>query len=150
MLKVNDVAPNLEMKADDGATYKMEDFKGKKVILYFYPKDSTPGCTSQACSLNESLESIEAKDAVVIGVSKDSIKSHLKFREKYGLQFLLISDEDLKLAEAYGVWQEKMNYGKTYMGVVRTTFLIDENGVITHVLDKVKVKTHGEDILELI
>lgn len=150
MLKVNDVAPNLEMKADDGTTYKMEDFKGKKVILYFYPKDSTPGCTSQACSLNESLESIEAKDAVVIGVSKDSIKSHLKFREKYGLQFLLISDEDLKLAEAYGVWQEKMNYGKTYMGVVRTTFLIDENGVITHVLDKVKVKTHGEDILELI
>ncbi len=150
MLKVNDVAPDLTMVADDGKSYRISDFKGKKVILYFYPKDNTPGCTSQACSLNEHLVEIESKDTVVIGVSKDSIKSHLKFREKFGLNFILVSDEDTTIANAYGVWQEKMNYGKKYMGVVRTTFIINESGIITHVLDKVKVKTHGEDVLALI
>ena len=125
----------------------LSDFLGKKVILYFYPKDNTPGCTRQACAFAGSYAAFRALDAAVIGVSKDSSASHRKFAEKYDLPFLLLSDPELEVLQAYGVWQEKKLYGKVSMGVVRTTFIIDENGVIEKVMPKVKPDTNAADIL---
>ncbi|MCB9385144.1 MAG: thioredoxin-dependent thiol peroxidase [Bryobacterales bacterium] len=147
MLKPGDKAPDFTAPADGGGTISLKKLKGKKVVLYFYPKDDTSGCTAEACDFRDNSTEIDAKDAVVLGVSPDSVKSHDKFKQKYELPFSLISDEDHAIAEAYGVWQEKSMYGRKYMGIVRSTFLIDEKGKIAEVYEKVKVKGHVADVL---
>ena len=128
----------------------LSDFSGKKVVLYFYPKDNTPGCTRQACAFASAYAEFERKNSVVIGISKDSISSHFKFAEKYNLPFVLLSDPELQAIQAYGVWQEKKLYGKTSMGVVRTTFLIDEQGKILKIMPKVKPDTNAAEVLALL
>ena len=148
MLKIGDKAPEFTLHDKNGNEISLADFLGKKVVLYFYPKDSTPGCTRQACAFSSAYEHFKSKDIVVIGVSKDSIASHVKFAEKYSLPFILLSDPERKAIEAYGVWQEKKMCGKVGMGVVRTTFIIDENGNIEKVMDKVKPDTNAQEILE--
>ncbi len=140
-------APNFTLKDKNGNDVSLSDFLGKKVILYFYPKDNTPGCTRQACAFAGAYKQFEAKGVEVIGISKDSIASHVKFAEKYDLPFVLLSDPDRIAIEAYGVWQEKKMYGKVTFGVVRTTFIIDENGNIEKVMPKVKPDTNAADIL---
>lgn len=150
MLKAGDKAPEFTLKDKDDKDVSLSDFSGKKVVLYFYPKDNTSGCTRQACAFAASYGLFRKKGAVVIGVSRDSVGSHVKFAEKYGLPFILLSDPGLEAINAYGVWQEKKNYGKTTMGVVRTTFIIDENGVITHVMPKVKPDTNAAEVLQLL
>jgi len=137
-LKVGDPAPDFSAETDDGTTLTLAALRGKKVILYFYPKDDTPGCTAQACGLRDSYPLIEEKNGVVLGVSPDSAKSHLKFRLKYNLPFTLLADTEHVIAEAYGVWQEKSMYGKKYQGIIRSSFLIDETGKILQVSYKVK------------
>ena len=148
MIKEGMKAPEFTLLNKDGAEIKLSDFYGKKVVLYFYPKDSTPGCTRQACAFASAYEQFNSNDIVVIGVSKDSIASHVKFAEKYNLPFILLSDPERKAIEAYGVWQEKKMCGKVGMGVVRTTFIIDENGNIEKIMDKVKPDTNAQEILE--
>ena len=143
-------APVFTLSDKDGNLISLENFRGKKVVLYFYPKDNTPGCTRQACAFGAAYNDFTALNTVVIGISKDSIASHVKFAEKYNLPFVLLSDPDLNVIQAYGVWQEKKLYGKVSMGVVRTTFLIDENGNIEHIMPKVKPDTNAEDILACI
>jgi peroxiredoxin Q/BCP len=143
-------APAFSLKDDKGKTVKLSDFKGKKVVLYFYPKDNTSGCTKEACGFRDVYDDILAKGAVVLGVSPDSASSHGKFREKHGLPFYLLADEEHKAAEAYGVWSEKSLYGRKYFGIVRSTFIINEKGVIVKVFPKVKPEGHGEEILKLI
>ena len=138
MLNVGTIAPSFELFDQDGNLHKLEDYKGKKIILYFYPKDNTPGCTKEACGYNENLKAFNDKNVVVLGISKDSISSHKKFQTNYNLTFSLLSDEKLDVIKKYDIWKEKKNYGKTYMGIVRTTYLIDENGVIIFANDKVK------------
>jgi peroxiredoxin Q/BCP len=133
---------------DSGDKVSLDQFQGKKVVLYFYPKDSTPGCTREACDFRDQLQEFQAKDAVVLGVSPDSVKSHQRFKEKFDLTFPLVSDESKEVAEAYGVWKEKKNYGRTYMGIERSTFVIDEEGKIAHVFNKVKVAGHADKVLE--
>jgi len=150
MLKINDKAPDFKLTADDGKAYSLKDFKGKKLVLYFYPKDMTSGCTAQACSFRDNIKLIQKKNAVVIGVSKDSTESHKKFKAKYELPFTLLSDESTKMLLDYGVWKEKSMYGRKYMGIERTTFLIDEKGVIKEIFNKVKVAGHTEEILKLL
>ena len=150
MLKPGDKAPEFKLKSDAGEDISLKDFKGKKVILYFYPKDMTSGCTVEACNFRDNIKKIEKKNAVVIGVSADDTKSHVKFKEKYDLPFTLLSDETHKMLEDYGVWQEKSMYGKKYMGIARTTFIIDEKGKIEKVFEKVKVDSHAEEILDII
>lgn len=147
MLKVGDKAPDFTAPVDGGENLKLSSLKGKKVILYFYPKDNTPGCTTEACDFRDNATEIDGKGAVVLGVSPDSVKSHDKFKAKFELPFTLISDEDHAIAEAYGVWQEKSMYGRKYMGIVRSTFVIDEKGKIAEVHEKVKVKGHVADLL---
>ena len=147
MLTTGMKAPDFTLKNQHGEEVRLSDFLGKKVVLYFYPKDSTPGCTRQACAFAASYEAFKAQDVVVIGVSKDSVASHVKFAEKYALPFILLSDPELQAIEPYGVWQEKKMCGKTCMGVVRTTFIIDENGMIEHVMPKVKPDTNALEIL---
>ena len=147
LLEVGTKAPDFTLSDKDGQNVSLSDFAGKKVVLYFYPKDNTPGCTRQACAFSGAYEAFRTLDAVVIGVSKDSAASHRKFAEKYNLPFLLLSDPELTVLQAYGVWQEKKLYGKVSMGVVRTTYLIDENGVIEKVMPKVKPDTNAADIL---
>ena len=147
MLEAGTKAPAFTLPDQDGAPVSLSDFLGKKVVLYFYPKDNTPGCTRQACAFAGSYDAFRDLDAVVIGVSKDSTASHRKFAEKYELPFLLLSDPELGVLQAYGVWQEKKLYGKVSMGVVRTTFIIDETGVIEKVMPKVKPDTNAADIL---
>lgn len=147
MLKVGDKAPDFSLPADDGSTISLKDLRGKKVILYFYPKDDTSGCTAEACDFRDNIKTFNKKDVAVIGVSKDSIKSHIKFKNKFDLNFPLLSDEEGKMLEAYDVWKEKSMYGKKYMGIVRTTFIIDEKGIIEKILDKVKVPKHVEMLL---
>jgi len=148
MLKAGDKAPDFTLIADSGEEISLKDYRGKKVILYFYPKDMTSGCTLEACDFRDNITKFEKKNAVVIGVSPDGTKSHVKFKDKYELPFTLLSDESKKMLEDYGVWQEKSMYGRKYMGVVRTTFVIDEKGKIEKVFEKVKVDGHIEDILE--
>ena len=140
-------APDFTLIDKDGNPVSLSDFLGKKVVLYFYPKDNTPGCTKQACAFAASYEGFKAKNVAVIGVSKDSVASHQKFAAKYDLPFLLLSDPELQAIQAYGVWQEKKLYGKVSMGVVRSTYLIDEQGVIARVMPKVKPDTNAADIL---
>ncbi len=150
MLKVGDRAPLFTLSDKDGNAVSLEDFRGKKVVLYFYPKDNTPGCTRQACAFAAAYQAFNQKNAVVIGVSRDGVASHQKFAQKYSLPFILLSDPDLSAITAYGVWQEKKLYGKVSMGVVRTTFVIDEEGVITHIMPKVKPDTNAQEVLSLI
>jgi len=147
MLEVGTKAPDFTLNDKDGAPVSLSDFIGKKVVLYFYPKDNTPGCTRQACAFAGAYEGFKAANAVVVGVSKDSVASHQKFAEKYALPFILLSDPERTAIEAYGVWQEKKNYGKVSMGVVRSTYIIDENGVIEKVMPKVKPDTNADEIL---
>lgn len=148
MLETGMKAPQFTLPDKDGNMVSLTDFIGKKVVLYFYPKDSTPGCTRQACAFAGAYESFKDNDIVVIGISKDSVASHKKFAEKYDLPFILISDKELEAIQAYGVWQEKKIYGKVSMGVVRTTFIIDENGNIEKIMPKVKPDTNATEILE--
>lgn len=148
MLEVGIKAPDFSLQDKDGNEVSLSDFAGKKVVLYFYPKDNTPGCTKQACVFAGAYEQFKAIDAVVIGISKDSVASHQRFAEKFNLPFILLSDPERKAIEAYDVWQEKKNYGKVSMGVVRTTYIIDEKGMIEKVMNKVKPDTNAVEILE--
>ncbi len=145
-LKIGDLAPLFKMEDSDGQLIDSSDLKGSKVVLYFYPKDDTPGCTAQACNLNENLSYLQANGYVVIGVSADSNKAHEKFKLKYNLNFSLLSDPNHDILNAYGVWVEKSMYGKKYMGVARTTFVIDETGVLTEIIEKVDTKNHASQI----
>jgi peroxiredoxin Q/BCP len=148
MLEVGTKAPEFTLPDKDGNPVSLTDFAGKKVVLYFYPKDNTPGCTRQACAFAEAYEEFKKINAVVIGVSKDSVASHQKFAEKHGLPFILLSDPELTAIQAYGVWQEKKLYGKVSMGVARSTFVINENGMIEKAMPKVKPDTNAAEILE--
>ena len=148
MLEVGTKAPAFTLPDKSGNLVSLSDFAGKKVVLYFYPKDSTPGCTRQACAFAAAYEEFGELNTVVIGVSRDSAASHQRFAEKNGLPFILLSDPERAAIEAYGVWQEKKNYGKVSMGVVRSTYIIDENGVIEKVMPKVKPDTNAAEILE--
>ena len=147
MLNPGMKAPDFTLQDQHGATVSLSDYLGKKVVLYFYPRDNTPGCTRQACAFAQLYDGFRQDDVVVIGVSKDSVASHAKFAEKYSLPFVLVSDPELTAIQAYGVWQEKKNYGKVSMGVVRSTFIIDEQGMIEKVMPKVKPDTNAEEIL---
>ena len=147
MLEVGTKAPDFTLPDQNGNMHSLSEYRGKKVILYFYPKDNTPGCTKQACGFAERYPKFTDKGAVVLGISKDSVASHKKFEEKYGLPFTILSDPELVAIQAYDVWQEKKNYGKTYMGVVRTTYLIDEEGKISKAFDKVKAADNPEQML---
>ena len=147
MLEVGTKAPDFTLPDQNGNMHSLSEYRGKKVILYFYPKDNTPGCTKQACGFAERYPQFIEKGAVVLGISKDSVASHKKFEEKYGLPFTLLADPELVAIQAYDVWQEKKNYGKTYMGVVRTTYLIDEEGKIAKAFDKVKAADNPEQML---
>lgn len=148
MLKEGDVAPDFTVKNQNGANVKLADLRGRKVVLYFYPKDDTPGCTKEACSLRDSFSIFEEKGIVILGVSTDGEKSHQKFISKYELPFTLLADTDHAVADAYGSYGEKQFMGKTYTGVLRKTFLIDEKGVIVKIFDKVKVDEHAREVLE--
>ena len=148
MLAAGTQAPSFSLPDQNGRTHTLEEYRGQKVILYFYPKDNTPGCTKQACAFGELYPQFREKGAVVLGVSKDSVASHKKFEEKYGLPFTILSDEGLEAIKAYDVWQEKNMYGKKTMGVVRTTYLIDENGVIARAFSKVKAGENPQQMLD--
>ncbi len=149
-LQKGEKAPAFEGVNQDGKTIRLEDFKGKKVVLYFYPKDDTPGCTAEACNLRDNYNDLLAKGFEVIGVSPDNEKSHIKFTGKYNLPFNLIADTEKTILQAYGAWGEKKMYGKAYEGVLRTTYVIDEKGYIEHVFTKVDTKNHTEQILKSI
>ena len=148
MLNVGTKAPDFTLQDKNGNTVSLSDFSGKKVVLYFYPKDNTPGCTRQACAFAQSYDAFRKDDIVVIGISKDSVASHLKFAEKFSLPFILLSDPELQAIQAYDVWQEKKLYGKVSMGVVRTTYIINEQGNIEMVMPKVKPDTNAAEILD--
>lgn len=147
MLETGTKAPAFELPDQNGMIHTLEEYRGKKVILYFYPRDNTPGCTKQACGFGELYPQFLEKGAVVIGISKDSVASHKKFEEKYSLPFTLLSDKELTAIQAYDVWQEKKNYGKISMGVVRTTYLIDEEGIIVRAIGKVKAADNPQQML---
>ncbi len=146
-LSIGDKAPDFSLPTGDGTTLSLKDLRGKRVVLYFYPKDDTPGCTSEACSFRDEIQVFEKKGAVIIGVSIDSVESHRKFAGKYDLPFTLLSDEKKVMVKAYGVWKQKNMYGKKYMGVERTTFVIDEEGRIAQIFRKVKVDGHTNEVL---
>ena len=149
-LQIGDSAPAFTLPTDGNTEITLSDYQGQKVILYFYPKDDTPGCTKESCSFNENLSALNQLNTNVIGISKCSVKKHEKFKAKYNLNFPLASDEDNTVCEAYGTWGEKSMFGKKYMGIERTTFLIDENGKIAHIWHKVKVDGHVEDVMKAI
>ena len=146
-MNIGDAAPGFSLADQNGNIISLADFSGRKVVLYFYPKDNTPGCTRQACAFAASYEGFKAKNIVVIGISRDSVESHRKFAEKHNLPFILLADSELEVIKSYGVWQEKKLYGKVSMGVVRTTFVIDEQGRISAIMPKVKPDTNASDIL---
>lgn len=148
MLNIGTTAPDFELQDQNGETHRLSDYRGQKVILYFYPKDNTSGCTKQACGFAERYPQFREKGAVVLGVSKDSVASHKKFEQNHGLPFTLLSDPEKAVIQAYDCWKEKKNYGKVSMGVVRTTYLIDENGVIVRAMDKVKAADNPAQMLE--
>ena len=150
MLTVGQKAPDFTLNDQNGNPVSLSDFLGKKVVVYFYPKDNTPGCTRQACAFAGAYEAFKQKDIVVIGISKDSVASHVKFAEKYSLPFILLSDPDRIAIESFGAWAEKKLYGKVSMGVVRCTFLIDEQGIVTHVMPKAKPDTNAQEILAML
>jgi peroxiredoxin Q/BCP len=147
-LKPGDNAPSFTLPTGDGKEVSLSDLKGKKVVLYFYPKDDTPGCTREACSFRDGFSRIKKKGAVILGVSPDDPESHARFAEKYGLPFTLVSDEKKELVKTYGVWKERSMYGRKFMGIERTTFIIDEKGRISHIFPKVKVDGHFDEVLE--
>ena len=147
-LTIGDTAPDFTSTDQTGKPIKLSDYRGKKVVLYFYPKDDTSGCTAQACSLRDNYADLRAAGYEVLGVSVDNQKSHQKFIDKYELPFTLVADTNKQVVDAYGVWQEKSMYGRKYMGTVRTTFVIDENGIITDIIGKVDTKQHAEQILK--
>jgi thioredoxin-dependent peroxiredoxin len=148
MPEVGKKAPDFSLLNQDGKKVSLKDFKGKKIVLYFYPKDNTSGCTKEACNFRDDFPKFKKTDAVILGVSPDSVDSHKKFIDKYNLPFTLLADEDKKVLEKYNVWKEKSMYGKKYMGVERTTFIIDENGNIKKIFNKVKVEEHNLEIME--
>jgi peroxiredoxin Q/BCP len=148
MLEEGTTAPDFTLAADGGGEVSLSDYRGKKVVLYFYPKDNTSGCTTEACNFRDDYSQILAAGAAVLGVSPDSVKSHDNFKLKYSLPFALLSDPDHEVAETYGAWGEKKMYGKTYMGIIRSTYIIDEEGVIAKVFPKVKPKNHSAEVLE--
>ncbi len=150
MLEAGVKAPDFTLEDANGNKVSLSDFKGKRVVLYFYPKDNTPGCTRQACAFKNAYDGFKAEDIAVIGISKDSVKSHVNFAEKYELPFIILSDEELTAIKAYDVWQEKKNYGKTYMGVERTTYIIDKDGIIEKVYKRAKPDSNAAEILEYI
>lgn len=147
-VEVGDKAPDFNLPSDGGGKISLKALRGKKIVLYFYPKDDTPGCTTEACAFRDSLPDFSKVKATIIGVSKDDVKSHDRFKKKYDLPFPLLSDEDGKLVKAFGVWVEKSMYGRKYMGIDRSTFLIDEKGIVRGVWRKVKVNGHAEEVLE--
>lgn len=147
MLNIGEMAPDFELPDQNGAMHKLSDYRGQRVILYFYPKDNTAGCTKQACGFGELYPQFREKGAVVLGVSKDSVASHKKFEQNHGLPFTLLSDTEKRVIQAYDCWKEKKNYGKVTMGVMRTTYLIDENGVIVRAMDKVKAADNPAQML---
>jgi len=147
-LREGDVAPEFKLKSTEGKEVSLKDFRGKQVVLYFYPKDDTPGCTREACDFRDNLARVKAKGAVVFGVSHDSVESHERFQEKYDLPFTLLSDPDKKVTEAYGVYKKKSLYGKEFMGVERTTFVVDTDGRIKKIFPRVKVDGHVEEVLQ--
>jgi peroxiredoxin Q/BCP len=147
-LKVGDKAPGFSLPDAHGNVVSLKDFKGKKLVLYFYPKDDTPGCTKESCSFRDNLVRVKSKGAEIVGMSADSVKSHAKFAEKFELPFTLLSDESKEVIQTYDVWQQKSFMGKKYMGIVRTTFIIDEKGKIAHIFENVKVDNHTEEVLE--
>lgn len=146
-LQIGDTAPDFEAKNQNGETVKLSDYRGKKVVLYFYPKDNTPGCTAQACNLRDNYTNLQKAGYEVIGISTDSVKSHQKFAQQQNLPFTLIADEDKQINEAYDVWKEKSMYGRKYMGTARTTFVINEKGIITDIIEKVKTSDHTSQII---
>ena len=150
MLEENELAPDFALESDQGETVTLSDLRGKKVVLYFYPKDDTPGCTKEACSFRDDYSQFLGKGAVVIGVSPDPEASHQKFRAKYGLPFYLLSDPEHSVAEMYGAWGEKRSFGRTYEGILRTTFVIDEEGVVAKVFENVKPEGHAAEVLEVL
>jgi len=147
MLEKGAPAPDFNLLDQDGKTHNLAEYKGKWVVLYFYPKDDTPGCTTEACNFRDNLPKFHGLDAEIIGISKDSVQSHQKFAKKYDLPFIILSDKDGKVCELYGVWREKSMYGKTYMGIVRSSFLIEPQGIIAKVYPKVNVKEHADELL---
>lgn len=147
-VEVGQKAPDFKMATDDGGEISLSSLKGRNVVLYFYPKDDTPGCTKEACGFQASMPTFSKLDAAIVGVSKDSVARHQKFKSKYGLDFTLASDENNGVCESYGVWTEKRNYGRRYMGIERSTFLIDGNGVVQKVWRNVKVNGHVDEVLE--
>lgn len=150
MLKEGQKAPNFKLKDQNGKVISLDSLKGKNVVLYFYPKDNTSGCTTEACNFRDEFPKFSKLDAIILGVSPDSVESHKKFAEKYNLPFSLLSDEKKEVLEKYGVWQEKSMYGKKYMGVVRTTYIIDKNGKIKKIFPKVKVEGHNREVMEVL
>jgi thioredoxin-dependent peroxiredoxin len=150
MLKVGDKAPLFALSDGDGKTIALKDLGGKKIVLYFYPKDNTSGCTKEACSFQDNLSAAKKKGAIVLGVSADSADSHARFASKYGLSFPLLSDEKKEVLKTYGVWKEKSMYGRKYMGIERTTFVLDEKGNITHIFPKVKVDGHVNEVIAVL
>ena len=150
MVEEGKVAPDFSLPNADGEVIKLSSFKGKNIVLYFYPKDNTPGCTKQACDFRDSIQNYDAVNAVVIGISPDDEASHRKFRDKFDLPFLLLADPDRKAIEAYGVWKEKNMYGKKYMGVERSTVVIDKNGIVVKIIRKVKVDGHIDSVLSML
>jgi len=147
MIQEKDVAPDFELKADDGSTIRLSDHRGRKVVLFFYPKANTSGCTIEACEFRDRLPDLEKEGATIFGLSPDPVKDLVKFRDAHGLTYRLLSDEDHAVAEAYGVWKEKSMYGRKYMGVDRTTLVIDEEGRVATVFEKVKPQGHAEEVL---
>ena len=147
MVEEGKLAPDFELTSDTGETVKLSALRGRQVVLYFYPKDDTPGCTTQACGIRDAYEEFERAGAVVLGISPDNEKSHVKFRNKYELPFTLLADTDHAVAELYGVWGEKAFMGKKYIGVLRSTFVIDANGLVKKIMHKVKPATHADDVL---
>lgn len=147
MLTIGETAPDFTSTDQNGEIIRLSDYRGRRVALYFYPKDDTPGCTAQACSLRDSYSDLQAAGYEVLGVSTDSEASHQKFAKKHDLPFRLVADTDKQIVEAYGVWQEKSNYGRTYMSTVRTTFVIDEQGIITDIIGKIDTKNHAKQLL---
>ncbi len=150
MIAVGKKAPAFTLPADDGSTVSLADLKGTKVVLYFYPKDDTPGCTTESCEFRDNWDAITRAGAVVLGVSPDPVASKAKFRKKFSFPFRLLADEDHAVAEAYGVWGEKSMYGKKYFGILRTTYVIDEQGKVLHVFEKVKPKGHAGEVLDVL
>ncbi|MBV6479083.1 MAG: putative peroxiredoxin bcp [Ignavibacteria bacterium] len=150
MLKKGMKAPDFNLLNDKGETISLKDFKSKKVVLYFYPKDDTSGCTKEACDFRDKIKIFEKNNTVIIGVSKDSVESHQKFKKKYDLPFMLLTDENLDILKKYGVWKEKSMYGRKYMGIERTTFIINDKGIISEIYSKVKVDGHADEVLNKI